>query len=108
ADGRVVHTDRDHEPELFWALRGGGGSFGIVTEMEFVLYPAPEVYAGAMLWPWEQATEVLKAYVAWCRTAPDAISTSARLLQVPPLPDTTQPVRGRQLRARHDAHPGSR
>ena len=47
ADGRVVRADRDNEPELFWALRGGGGSFGIVTAMEFVLYPAPEVYAGA-------------------------------------------------------------
>ena len=47
ADGRVVRADRDHEPELFWALRGGGGSFGVVTAIEFVLYPAPEVYAGA-------------------------------------------------------------
>ncbi len=107
ADGRVVRTDRDHEPELFWALRGGGGSFGIVTAMEFVLYPAPEVYAGAMLWPWEQATEVLKAYVAWCRTAPDAISTSARLLQVPPLPDIPEPVRGRQFVAIDGAYLGS-
>ena len=107
ADGRVVRTDRDHEPELFWALRGGGGSFGIVTAMEFVLYPAPEVYAGAMLWPWEQATEVLKAYVAWCRTAPDAISTSARLLQVPPLPEIPEPVRGRQFVAIDGAYLGS-
>jgi FAD binding domain-containing protein len=107
ADGRVVRTDRDHEPELFWALRGGGGSFGIVTAIEFVLYPAPEVYAGAMLWPWEQATEVLKAYVAWCRTAPDAISTSARLLQVPPLPDIPEPVRGRRFVAIDGAYLGS-
>src|SRR3712207_712408 len=50
ADGRVVRCDRDHEPGLFWALRGGGGSFGVVTAIEFALYPAPDVYGGAMLW----------------------------------------------------------
>jgi FAD/FMN-containing dehydrogenase len=55
ADGRVVRTDRDNEPELFWALRGGGGSFGVVTAIAFALYPAPDVYGGAMLWPWERA-----------------------------------------------------
>ncbi|MDX6723250.1 MAG: hypothetical protein QOD73_1654, partial [Solirubrobacteraceae bacterium] len=87
ADGRLVRTDRDNEPDLFWALRGGGGSFGVVTALEFVLYPAPEVYAGAMLWPWERAAEVLDRYVTWCRTAPAAISTSIRILQVPPMPD---------------------
>jgi hypothetical protein len=106
ADGRLVRCDRDHEPELFWALRGGGGSFGVVTAIEFVLYPAPQVYAGAMLWPWERATEVLTRYVEWCRTAPDAISTSARLLQVPPLPDIPEPVRGRQFVAIDGAYLG--
>src|SRR5919206_1394910 len=64
ADGRVLCCDRDHEPGMFWALRGGGGSFGVVTAIEFALYPAPQVYGGAVLWPWERATEVLKAYVA--------------------------------------------
>jgi hypothetical protein len=106
ADGRLVRCDRDHEPELFWALRGGGGSFGVVTAIEFVLYPAPQVYAGALLWPWERATEVLKRYVEWCRTAPDAISTSVRLLQVPPLPDIPEPVRGRQFVAIDGAYLG--
>jgi hypothetical protein len=106
ADGRLVRTDRDHEPDLFWALRGGGGSFGVVTAIEFALYPAPEVYAGAMLWPWERATEVLKRYVEWCRTAPDAISTSARLLQVPPLPDIPEGLRGRAFVAIDGAYLG--
>jgi FAD/FMN-containing dehydrogenase len=87
ADGRVVRADRDHERELFWALRGGGGSFGVVTAIEFALYPAPHVYGGALLWPWQRAAEVLDRYVERCRTAPDVISTSARVLQVPPLPD---------------------
>jgi hypothetical protein len=106
ADGRVVRTDRDSEPDLFWALRGGGGSFGVVTAIEFALYPAPQVYGGAMLWPWERATEVLKAYVQWCRTAPDAISTSARILQVPPLPDIPEGLRGRAFVAIDGAYLG--
>ena len=107
ADGRLVRCDADHEPELFWALRGGGGSFGVVTAIEFVLYAAPQVYAGALLWPWERAAEVLKAYVEWCRTAPDAISTSARILQVPPLPDIPEIVRGRRFVAIDGAYLGS-
>ncbi|MEA2383539.1 MAG: hypothetical protein QOH72_3510 [Solirubrobacteraceae bacterium] len=106
ADGRLVRTDRDNDPDLFWALRGGGGSFGVVTAIEFALYPAPQVYGGAMLWPWERASEVLKAYVAWCRTAPDAISTSARLLQVPPLPDIPEGLRGRAFVAIDGAYLG--
>jgi hypothetical protein len=106
ADGRLVRTDRDNEPDLFWALRGGGGSFGVVTAIEFALYPAPQVYAGAMLWPWERATEVLKRYVEWCRTAPDAISTSARVLQVPPLPDIPEGMRGRAFVAIDGAYLG--
>src|SRR5919199_75041 len=83
------------------------GSFGVGTAIEFVLYPAPQVYAGALLWPWERAAEVLKAYVDWCRTAPDAISTSARILQVPPLPDIPEIVRGRQFVAIDGAYLGS-
>src|SRR3954465_7804981 len=114
ADGRLVRCDRDHEPELFWALRGGGGSFGVVTAIEFVLYPAPQVYAGALLWPWERAAEGLRGdaegvrgAVGWARPPPDAISTSARILQVPPLPDIPEPVRGRQFVAIDGAFLGS-
>jgi len=106
ADGRLVRTDRDNDPELFWALRGGGGSFGVVTAIEFVLYPAPEVYGGAMLWPWERAGEVLERYVEWCRTAPDTISTSARLLQVPPLEEIPEGIRGRNFVAIDGAYLG--
>ena len=66
----------------------------------------PRSTPGMMLWPWERAGEVLRAYVDWCRTAPDAISTSARLLQVPPLPDIPEPVRGRQFVAIDGAYLG--
>jgi FAD/FMN-containing dehydrogenase len=107
ADGAVVRCDRAHEPGLFWALRGGGGSFGVVTAIEFALYPAPEVYGGAMLWPWERATEILNRYVEWSRTAPDAVSTSIRLLQVPPLPDVPEALQGRSFVAIDGAYLGA-
>jgi hypothetical protein len=106
ADGRHRRVDHEHEPELFWALRGGGGSFGVVTAIEFALYPAPQVYGGAMLWPWERATEILNRYVEWCRSAPDAISTSIRLLQVPPLPDVPEALQGRSFVAIDGAYLG--
>ena len=95
ADGRLLRADREHEPDLFWALRGGTGSFGVVTAIELELFPLPEVYAGALLWPWERASEVLRRWVDWCRTAPETITTSARLLQVPPMPDIPEELQGR-------------
>jgi FAD/FMN-containing dehydrogenase len=107
SDGRILCCDRDNHAGLFWALRGGGGSFGVVTAIEFALYPAPQVYAGAMLWPWERAREVLDRYVEWCRTAPEQVSTSARLLQVPPLPDIPEPLRGRAFVAIDGAYLGA-
>ena len=58
-----------HDPDLFWALRGGGGNFGVVTAMEIALYPLPELYAGAMFWPWERSAEVMHAWREWTLTA---------------------------------------
>jgi FAD/FMN-containing dehydrogenase len=97
AEGRVVCVDADHERDLFWALRGGGGSFGIVTAIELELYPVDEVYAGMLAFDWERAGEVLRAWRAWADTAPDAFTTAARIVQVPPLPDIPEPLRGRSL-----------
>ena len=97
ADGRLVRVDHEHEPDLFWALRGGGGNFGAVTALEFELYPAAELYAGMFAWPWELAGDVLHAWSQWVPSLPDEFSTWARILQVPPLPDVPESVRGRQL-----------
>ena len=69
ADGDIVRTDNTSEPGLFWALRGGGGSFGIVTAIEFALHPVSEVYAGVMFWPIERASEVLHAWHELCSVA---------------------------------------
>ena len=55
ADGEIRRVDAEHEPELFWALRGGGGNFGVVTALEFDLLPVSEVYAGALFFPFERA-----------------------------------------------------
>jgi FAD/FMN-containing dehydrogenase len=97
ADGRLVRTDRRTEPDLFWALRGGGGSFAAVVAMEFELIPLRQVYAGMLAWPWERAREVLHAWREWTATAPDTVTTSARIMQIPPLPDVPEPLRGRGL-----------
>jgi FAD/FMN-containing dehydrogenase len=97
ADGRVRVVDADHEPDLFWALRGGGGSFGIVTAIEIELHPIDEVCAGMLAFPWERAGEVLRAWREWARTVPDEVTSLGRIVQIPPLPDIPEPLRGRSL-----------
>jgi FAD/FMN-containing dehydrogenase len=97
ADGRVVRVDQDNEPDLFWALRGGGGSFGVVTELELQLFHVREVHAGWLVWPWERTREILHAWKAWTETAPDEVTTSIRILQLPPLPELPEPLRGAQI-----------
>ncbi|NMR21106.1 FAD-binding oxidoreductase [Cellulomonas fimi] len=97
ADGSTVHVDADHEPDLLWALRGGGGNVGVVVGLEFELFAIPDAYAGMLVWGWERAPEVLERWVAWTADAPDAVTTSFRLMQIPPLPDIPEPFRGRRL-----------
>ena len=67
ADGRLVRADHEHEPDLFWALRGGGGSFGVVTALEFRLFPLTHAYAGVLWYPIERGSEVLHT---WGRADP--------------------------------------
>src|SRR5206468_2094603 len=86
ADGQIMRTDPDNDPALFWALRGGGGSFGIVTAIEFSLYPVPEVYAGVMFWPIERADAVLHAWHDLVPSLPESMTTVGRLLMLPPVP----------------------
>ena len=95
AEGELIRTDAEHDPELFWALRGGGGNFGIVTALEFKLYPLREIYAGFMLWDWTEAERVLTAYAAWAQDAPDGVTTSFRILQAPDDPALPPFLRGR-------------
>jgi len=97
ADGRLRRVDHENEPDLFWALRGGGGSFGVVTAMEIALHPLPELYAGAMFWPWERSAEVMHAWREWTLTVPDEVTSSARIMQMPPIPEVPEPLRGRNF-----------
>jgi FAD binding domain/Berberine and berberine like len=97
ASGDVVRTDWANEPDLFWALRGGGGSFAIVTAIEFNLFPISEVYAGILWFPVDRATEILKAWRAWTDELPDEMTSVGRILQFPPIPEIPEPVRGQSF-----------
>ena len=97
ADGSFVRTDAENEPDLFWALRGGGGSFGIVTAIEFRLLPITEVYAGILWFPVERAAEVLNAWRAWTDDVPNEMTSVGRILQFPPIPEIPEPVRGQSF-----------
>lgn len=97
ADGDHVRVDADHEPELFWALRGGGGSFGIVTAVEFSLFPVSEVYAGILFFPLERGRELLRAWRRWVEDVPEEVTSVGRFLQIPPIPDIPEHLRGRSF-----------
>ena len=97
ADGEFHRVDHTHEPDLFFALRGGGGNFGIVTAFEFKLFPIEEVYAGWLIWPWERSEEVLTAWRDWTETTPDEVTSVGRILQLPPIELIPEPLRGRNI-----------
>ena len=94
-DGRLRRVDTDHEPDLFWAVRGAGGSVGVVTALEMRLYPVRELYAGGLFFPIQRTVEVLNAWRAWTTTVPDEITSFGRILRLPPLPEVPEPLRGR-------------
>lgn len=97
ADGRLVRCDAETEPELFWALRGGAGNFGVVTAIEIELFDIGEVFAGMTIWPASDARAVLEAWTAWCATAPESVTTAFRFLRLPPLPEIPEPLRDTPL-----------
>jgi FAD/FMN-containing dehydrogenase len=98
AEGEVVHTSDDEEPELLWALKGGGGNFGVVTAFEFRVHPlGPVVTAGLVGYPAHQAEEVYRFYAEVAAQVPDRLGLSAVLLVVPPLPTIPEALHG------HDA-----
>ena len=97
ADGSLTRADATTEPDLFWAVRGGGGNFGVVVAIEIDLLPYADVYAGMLLWDRERAPEVVRAWVEWTRSAPESTTTSLRVLSFPPLPDLPPFLSGRDL-----------
>jgi FAD/FMN-containing dehydrogenase len=94
-DGRFARVDSRHEPDLFWAVRGGGGSVGLVTALEMALFPINELYAGALSFPIERSSEILYAWRDWIDTVPDELTSIVRILRVPELPEVPEAMRGR-------------
>src|SRR5262244_334438 len=108
ADGRFRCVGPVSEPDLFWALRGGGGSFGVVTALELRLFPVASVYAGLLWWPIDAAREVLPAWQELTASGlPDEFTTVFRFMRFPPVPDVPEPVRGRPFVVIDVIHLGS-
>lgn len=99
ADGRLVTADPLRHPDLFWAIRGGSGNFGVVTSLTFRLYPAARVWSGMSFYPTPVAGAVLEAYRDWSVDEPDGMNTAVLLMRLPPAPDVPEPLRGRQVLA---------
>ena len=88
AEGGIVRASADEHPDLFWALRGGGGNFGVVTTFQFAVHPVgPTVMAGPVFWAADDTTDVLRFYRDFVAEAPDELGTVVRFGTVPPLPD---------------------
>ncbi|GGO76832.1 FAD-linked oxidase [Marinobacterium nitratireducens] len=108
-DGQCLHASEDEHPELFWALRGGGGNFGIVTSFEFKLHPfEPEVVAGLVLYPLEHAASVMRQYREYAAVAPDCLSAWCVLRKAPPLPFLSVADHGREVLALAVCYSGAR
>ena len=84
ADGEVHEVDEDHEPDLFWAIRGGGGNFGVATRFQFRLHPVDRILGGLLILP--ATPEVIASFVAEAEAAPDELSTIANVMVAPPMP----------------------
>ena len=97
ADGELLRVDHDHHPDLFWALRGGGGSFGIVTAIEFEVVALDELYAGALFFEIERSAEVLHTWSELLPSLPEEMTTWANLIHFPPIPDVPAYARGRSF-----------
>lgn len=97
ADGQLRVVTATDEPDLFWAVRGGKGNFGVVTALEFSLLPVSHIYGGGLFFSGDRAAEVLNAWGRWTAGMPDEMNSSIALLQLPPLPEVPEPLRGRMV-----------
>ncbi|GAA3236237.1 FAD-binding oxidoreductase [Actinocorallia longicatena] len=95
ADGSLRYVDAVTEPDLFWALRGGKGNFGVVTALTVGLFPIVSLYGGALYFDGSLTGPLLRAYRDWSSGLPETVTTSIALLRLPPLPQVPEPLRGR-------------
>lgn len=107
ADGRRVRASESENADLFWGLRGGGGNFGVVTDIEYALHPVgPEIVGGAIAWPAEQAPEVLEMFRATAAQAPPELALVAAMRLAPPAPWIAREMHGRPIIALFACHTG--
>jgi FAD/FMN-containing dehydrogenase len=107
ADGRLVRASEQEHPDLFWALRGGGGNFGVVTDIELELHPlGPEIYGGAMAWPAERAGDVFGVYHAIASNAPPELAVVCLMRIAPPAPWIDKASHGKPIVAMFVCHTG--
>jgi FAD/FMN-containing dehydrogenase len=98
ADGKLLHASEKENPDLFWAVRGGGGNFGVVTAFEYRLHPVgPEVIAGLIIHPFAQAKELIDAYRKFVASAPEEVTAWIVLRKAPPLPFLPPEVHGKEI-----------
>ena len=107
ADGEARTVDAGSDPDLFWALRGGGGGYAIVTALHLELLPVAEAYAGGLLFPSEIGADGVRRYRDWAANAPEEAATMVRFLNLPPIPDVPEPLRGQSLLAIAGAYLGT-
>jgi FAD/FMN-containing dehydrogenase len=97
-DGERIRADENTNPDLFWAIRGGGGNFGVVTQFEFKLHPVgPQILAGLIVFPFHQAKQVLTRYREFAKSAPRELTVWVVLRQAPPLPFLPASVHGKEV-----------
>jgi FAD/FMN-containing dehydrogenase len=97
AEGEPRTVDADNDPDLFWAMRGGGGGYAVVVALHLALLPIDEIYAGALVFPAEVGAEAVRSYRDWAAGVPDEVTSVVRFITPPPIPDVPEPIRGRPL-----------
>ncbi|MCA2429557.1 FAD-binding oxidoreductase, partial [Vibrio chemaguriensis] len=98
ADGRQLLASETENEDLFWALRGGGGNFGIVTQFEFQLHPVgPEVLSGLIVFPFDQAKSIITQFAKFTESAPEELSVWMVSRKTPPLPFLPESVHGKEV-----------
>jgi len=108
ADARLVRASRDENPDLFWGLRGGGGNFGVVTGIDYTLYPVgPEIVGGLVAWPASEASDVLEHYRTLAEQAPPELTLVTLMRPAPPAPWLPKDAHGKPIVAILACHTGT-
>jgi FAD/FMN-containing dehydrogenase len=98
AEGKKIRASESENADVFWAIRGGGGNFGVITQFEFQLFPVgPEIFGGLIVFPFEQAKQVLTRYREFVASGPEDLNVWVVLRKAPPLPFLPESVHGKEV-----------